>query len=267
MNRLYAVESTPTLTGARADHRRPLSPRGPRGLRDVASRPVVGRRIRARGAPADPFAAAVAADLKAHAGASLVVAGDEQPAVGPRPRPRHERRARQHGQDRPLRRAAGRSGRRPDGGASASLPARWRTAGRDARDRRAATPSSTRPRTSSSRRRCEKVELRIRLALYDDETSRLCHWHVAEAHALESWSDARAVDGTATILQPLIAPLFGGKTAHELLAAFSGEPEKSRHDIVRDYWKAKLPARTSRPPGGRLCTTAWSKAPRSRASR
>ncbi len=58
----------------------------------------------------------------------------------------------------------------------------------------------------------EKVPLRLRLGLYEDETSRLCHWHVPEAHALEAWSDARAFDGTATILQPLILPLFDGKS-------------------------------------------------------
>jgi molybdopterin-containing oxidoreductase family iron-sulfur binding subunit len=90
--------------------------------------------------------------------------------------------------------------------------------------------------------RLEKVPLRVHLSLYEDETSRLCHWHVAEAHPLESWSDARAWDGTVTILQPLIAPLYSGKTAHEVLAAFSGEPERSAYEIVKDSWRARLPA-------------------------
>ena len=62
------------------------------------------------------------------------------------------------------------------------------------------------------------MPLRVHLSLYDDETSALCHWHVPEAHFLESWSDARAFDGTASIVQPLIAPLYNGKSAHELLA-------------------------------------------------
>ena len=56
--------------------------------------------------------------------------------------------------------------------------------------------------------RLAKVPLRVHLALYDDETSALCHWHVPEAHYLESWSDARAYDGTVSIVQPLIAPLY-----------------------------------------------------------
>ena len=114
----------------------------------------------------------------------------------------------------------------------------------------------------------EKVGLRIHLGLYDDETSRLCHWHVAEAHPLESWSDARADDGTVTILQPLIAPLFSGRTAHELLAAFSAEPERTAHDIVKDSWHGQAARRpTSRPRGGRRSTTASSKAPLRRCGR
>ena len=58
-----------------------------------------------------------------------------------------------------------------------------------------------------------KVKLRVHLSQYQDETSALCHWHIPEAHFLESWSDCRAYDGTVTILQPLIAPLYGGKTS------------------------------------------------------
>src|SRR5206468_2920982 len=56
--------------------------------------------------------------------------------------------------------------------------------------------------------RMQKVPLRIHLSLFQDETSRQCHWHLPEAHYLESWSDARAYDGTASIVQPLIAPLY-----------------------------------------------------------
>src|ERR1700730_15169709 len=81
-----------------------------------------------------------------------------------------------------------------------------------------------------------KVALRIHLGLYDDETSALCHWHIPETHFLEAWSDARGHDGTVSILQPLIAPLYDGKSAHELLAAMSDRPERSGHDIVREFW-------------------------------
>ena len=60
----------------------------------------------------------------------------------------------------------------------------------------------------------EKVALRVHLGLYEDETAALCHWHIPETHYLESWSDVRADDGTVTIIQPLIAPLYGGKSTH-----------------------------------------------------
>ena len=65
----------------------------------------------------------------------------------------------------------------------------------------------------------DKVALRAHLSQTVDETSALCHWHINEAHFLESWGDIRSVDGTVTVMQPLIAPLYGGKSALELVAA------------------------------------------------
>ena len=82
-----------------------------------------------------------------------------------------------------------------------------------------------------------KVNTRVHLSLYDDETSALCHWQIPEAHFLEAWSDGRAYDGTVSIVQPLIAPLYGGKSAHELLAAMSDRPERPGYDIVREHWQ------------------------------
>ncbi len=83
----------------------------------------------------------------------------------------------------------------------------------------------------------DNIRLRVHLGLYEDETAALCHWHIPEAHCLESWSDAQAFDGTATIGQPLIAPLYGGRSAYELLAIFLGEPGRSPLDIVREHWR------------------------------
>jgi len=88
----------------------------------------------------------------------------------------------------------------------------------------------------------DKVPLRIHLGLYEDETAERCHWHLPEAHPLEAWSDARAADGTVTILQPLIAPLYGGISAHELLGGFLGRADTKGYDIVRDHWKGLWPA-------------------------
>ncbi len=79
----------------------------------------------------------------------------------------------------------------------------------------------------------DRVKLRIHHGLYADETAERCHWHVPAAHELEAWSDARAHDGTVTVLQPLIAPLYGGKSAHELVAAIAGTPEVASLDLVR----------------------------------
>ena len=59
------------------------------------------------------------------------------------------------------------------------------------------------------------VKFSARLGLYEDETSALCHWHIPQTHFLEEWGDARAFDGTVSIIQPLIAPLYDGKSAHE----------------------------------------------------
>jgi MoCo/4Fe-4S cofactor protein with predicted Tat translocation signal len=86
-----------------------------------------------------------------------------------------------------------------------------------------------------------KVGMRIRLGLYNDETSDLCHWHIPEAHFLEAWSDVRAHDGTVSIVQPLIAPLYDGKSAHEMIAAMTGKPDPKGYDMVRSYWLEQKP--------------------------
>ena len=65
----------------------------------------------------------------------------------------------------------------------------------------------------------------------------LCQWHVNQAHELEAWGDARAYDGTVSIIQPLIAPLYNGKSAHELVALLSGQSDATGYDLVRAYWQ------------------------------
>ena len=77
------------------------------------------------------------------------------------------------------------------------------------------------------------------LGLYQNETSELCQWHVNEAHYLEAWGDTRAYDGTVSIVQPLIAPLYDGKSAHELVAMLSGQADTKGHEIVQAYWKTQ----------------------------
>ena len=82
--------------------------------------------------------------------------------------------------------------------------------------------------------------------LYQNETTEYCHWHVNEAHYLEPWGDARAYDGTVSIVQPLIAPLYDGKSEHELVSALSGVSDATGYDMVRAYWQKQHAARTSR---------------------
>src|SRR5437762_2924970 len=67
----------------------------------------------------------------------------------------------------------------------------------------------------------EKVPLLIHCGLYQDETAQVSHWHINEAHFLESWGDTSTSDGTVSIIQPLIEPLYGGKTANEVLGALA----------------------------------------------
>jgi len=79
--------------------------------------------------------------------------------------------------------------------------------------------------------------LRIHLSQYKDETSALCHWHIPESHYLETWSDTCAYDGTVTIVQPLIEPLYQSKSAHELLAVFTPQYDRKPYEIIREYWQ------------------------------
>jgi Fe-S-cluster-containing dehydrogenase component/anaerobic selenocysteine-containing dehydrogenase len=79
----------------------------------------------------------------------------------------------------------------------------------------------------------KRVKTSIHLSLYDNETSHACTWQIPRAHYLESWGDARAYDGTVSLVQPLIDALYGGKTPAEVLAMLSGEEPTSAYDIAR----------------------------------
>jgi len=87
----------------------------------------------------------------------------------------------------------------------------------------------------------ETVPTSIHLGLFDDETSKLCKWHLPRAHYLESWGDARAWDGTAGIVQPLILPLYGGKSAIEVLALITNDSVTDGHEIIKRTWAQLLP--------------------------
>ncbi len=82
-----------------------------------------------------------------------------------------------------------------------------------------------------------RVPLRVHLGLYQNETAELCQWHINQAHELEAWGDARTYDGTVSIIQPLIAPLYQGKSPVEFLALLAGQPDITGYDLVRAYWQ------------------------------
>ncbi len=236
MNRLYAVESMPTGTGAVADHRLPLSAseveKFARSLATALGIPG--------GEPPSPEAwvSAVAADLQQHRGSSLVIPGEQQsPAV--------------HALAHAMNQALGNVGRTvfytdPVEAKPVLQNDSLRELAREMEAGKAelllmlgGNPAFNAPADVDFAKHIAKVALRIHLGVYHDETSALCHWHVPEAHYLEAWSDSRAHDGTVSIVQPLIAPLYGGKSAHEVVAAFTEQPDQSGYDLVRAYWKAK----------------------------
>ncbi len=84
-----------------------------------------------------------------------------------------------------------------------------------------------------------KARLVVRLGAFNDETARLSHWQIPESHYLETWSDSRAFNGVATIQQPLLEPLYQSKSAHEVLAILLGRPDQSSHDTVKNYWETQ----------------------------
>jgi Fe-S-cluster-containing dehydrogenase component len=244
MSRLYVVEPTPSVTGSMADHRLPLAAGDVEALaRAVAA--ALGVRVRTADRPAVTdhrrWIEAVARDLEHHRGAALVVAGEHQPAVV-------------HALAHAMNAALGSVGRTLD----YTEPVEARPTDQRESLRRlvldmqvgavnclvilGGNPVFTAPVDLDFAAALDRVPLRVHHGLYEDETARLCHWHVPEAHYLEAWSDVRAYDGTASIIQPLIAPLYQGRTAHELLGAFSDNPTATSYDIVRAHWQGERPS-------------------------
>jgi molybdopterin-containing oxidoreductase family iron-sulfur binding subunit len=250
MSRLYAVESTPTLTGTCADHRLALPPAeiaafvhalaGVLGVVPDGDRAQVDAR-HAR------FLAALVHDLRAQAGAALV-------ALAPGAPPElHELVHR-------INHALGAIGRTiayidpldPDArdpeASLAELCAEMLGGRVQTLIVLGGNPVFDAPRDLNFAAALARVPSSVHLGLYVDETAARCTWHLPQAHVLESWSDALAHDGTASIVQPLIAPLYGGTTAHEVLAAMLGAPPPSAYEIVRGTWqRAHASARAREP--------------------
>jgi MoCo/4Fe-4S cofactor protein with predicted Tat translocation signal len=246
MNRLYVVESTPTNTGAMADHRLALRTSEIEGFaRALAS--AIGLSAQAGGSPSasavpQNWISALARDLQKHRGSSLIVAGESQPAAV-------------HALVHAMNQALGNAGKTvvyidpievsPETDGLAELSKEIDAGQVNSLVILGSNPVYSAPADLDFTAKFLKVGLRIHSGLYNDETADLCHWHIPEAHFLESWSDARAYDGTVSIVQPLIAPLYDGKSDHDLIAALAGESGKTGHDIVRGYWSSQRAAKES----------------------
>jgi molybdopterin-containing oxidoreductase family iron-sulfur binding subunit len=237
MNRLYMVESTTSSTGAKADHRWPLRAAEIEGFaRALAA--ALGAGSDASTSEPSKFASAVAADLKAHAGASAILVGDHQPPAV-------------HALAHAMNQALGNVGKTViytdpvdanpvhQTESLKDLVADMRGGKVDVLVIMGGNPVYDAPADFGFGDALKNagIPLRIHLGLYDDETAELCHWHINEAHYLESWGDTRAYDGTVSIVQPLIAPLYNGKSAIELAAILAGQAEPTGHALVQAYWQ------------------------------
>ena len=83
-----------------------------------------------------------------------------------------------------------------------------------------------------------KAKVSIHAGMLEDETGQACGWHLPMAHYLEAWGDVRSVDGTVSVAQPLIEPLFGGKSAIEILALLAGH-ELPGEQIIKETARAE----------------------------
>jgi molybdopterin-containing oxidoreductase family iron-sulfur binding subunit len=254
MNRLYAVESTLSVTGMMADHRLRLRSSEIAGfVAALAAQLARDQRYAAlsnlfavgAAEPAAPerkrWIRSVAGDLAKNAGRSLVLVGPRQPAEV-------------HAAAYAINAALGNIGGplRLVAPTVLDLESGPESLGRLANEMKngavdtlvitARNPAYTAPVDLSFGDLASSVPNAIYRGLYEDETSARCAWHIPAAHPFESWADARAQDGTQSLVQPMIAPLFNGITEIELLSAFLGEADKSAYQILKEFWQQKAGA-------------------------
>jgi molybdopterin-containing oxidoreductase family iron-sulfur binding subunit len=243
MNRLYAVEGVYSLTGAMADHRLRLESRQIAPfLAALASRLGAAGAASAAGAGVpgvdSRWIDALAKDLQANRGKGLIVAGERQPAAV-------------HAAVCALNTHLGNTGSTvsyyetkdaalPSVSSLATLVSAMKAGAVQTLLILGGNPVFDAPADLDFGSALAKVAHSIALGHTVDETSSKVEWHIPLAHYLESWGDARAVGGTLSVVQPLILPLFGGRTPAEVLALMIGGKERPGYDIVRDTWKPIL---------------------------
>ena len=254
MNRLWVVESAHTTTGGMADHRLAL-PSGQIGPLALA----LGQALAASGvALALPAAGGaipgvpprwietLAKDLAANPGAGLVVAGRHQPPAV-------------HAAALAINAALGNLGTTvflrepqdvlaPSAEELAALVSGMNGGQVSTLVILSGNPCYDAPVDLGFEKALAKVKNVLHLGLLPDETAAIASkasnagWHLPEAHFLEAWGDCRAADGTASVVQPLIEPLYGGRSAIEIAALLATGEEKPGLDLVKETWRTILPA-------------------------
>jgi len=241
LNRLYSIESTPTTTGLKAEHRLGL-----RASEIPAFAAELAKAVGVAGVDAPAYAwtdeqkkflVALAKDLKANAGKSVVIPGMYQnPTVT--------------ALALAINNALGNVGKTVFGSSDLSIP----LPSHQIEDLKAlvadlnagkvdwlvilnANPIYSAPADLEFAAAFDKAKTVAHLGSHLDETGQISHWHIPSAHFLESWSDARSYDGTVSIVQPMIDPLYGGKSAHDVLQTLLNEPDLSAYEAVRETWK------------------------------
>jgi molybdopterin-containing oxidoreductase family iron-sulfur binding subunit len=245
MNRLYAVEGVYSLTGATADHRLRLQSRQIAGF--VAA---LAARLALPGAESlgtagvqgvDPrWLDALAKDLLANRGKSLIVAGNRQPAAV-------------HAAVCALNAHLGNTGATvayfetkdaalPSMSSLSALVSAMNAGTVQTLVVLDGNPVFDAPADLDFAAAIAKVPHSIALGHSVDETSSKAEWHIPRAHYLESWGDARAVGGTLSVVQPLILPLYGGQTPVEVLGLMIAGKNRPGYEIVQETWKTILGA-------------------------
>src|SRR5256714_6937959 len=238
MNRFYAAEPTPTITGSNADHRIAVAGRD---IFPVAQKIAaeIGIDVAASGnVENEDWIKAVVRDLEANRGESVLIAGETQPPE-------------LHALVAQMNAALGNTSQTVSPAPVLSLPGNW-IAFRDLVEEmhRAAVnliiifggnPRYDAPVDFNFADAFNKVKLRVHHSVHFNETSRYSHWHIPAAHFLESWIDTRAFDGSISIVQPLIESMYAGVCAHEILEAVTERSPRSAYEIVRSHWSGAQP--------------------------
>jgi MoCo/4Fe-4S cofactor protein with predicted Tat translocation signal len=238
MSRVYAIESTPTLLGAKADHRLALHPSDlVQAVRYLAAATGAGPAEWRRATVKDQaWLDATASDLMQHKRRVLVHAGPEQPVDVHRLADAINSTLGAFGAT--IRLIEPVAAVPAEGGNSlADLVADMEAGKVDSLLMLETNPVYTAPADVDFAAALRRVPLSVSLARYVDETARVSTWHIPAAHEYEAWSDVRAFDGTITIQQPQVRPLYDGHAAQEVLAPLQGNTLPVDYDLLRGFWQ------------------------------